>query len=149
MLDHDRALYQLSKHLKLQSGDLKNAVVWGNHSSTLHLSFSKVQKSDGKSLNKDGLKFDEIISTVQKRGSEIIQKRGFSSALSAATAICKVVNKWILGTEEGEIVSMAVFNKKNGYSIPEDICFSVPVTSKDGNWKLVEGLEVIRFFIFS
>ena len=142
-LDHQRALYQISNHLGIRNGDLRNAIIWGNHSPSMHVDFSHVEKVDGSKLEIKLEEVDHLVPKVQKRGGEILQKRGMSSALSAAFAICEHVNKWIIGTAEGEIISMGVFPpEQNTFGIPSDICFSVPVKCSQGDWHLSSNFEV-------
>ena len=84
----------------------------------------------------------EFISTVQQRGAAIISARGASSALSAASSACDHIRDWVCGTKEGEWVSMGVWSDGTAYGAPKDVIFSFPVTCKEGEWKVVEGLEL-------
>lgn len=81
------------------------------------------------------------MAAVQKRGADVLAMRKLSSAMSAAQAIASHVHDWILGTLEGQIVSMAVLSTGNSYGVPDDLVFSFPVKCKDGDWMVVEGLK--------
>ena len=88
---------------------------------------------------------NEFITTVQKRGAAIIAARKFSSAMSAAKAICDHVRDWWCGTDSKSWVSMAVWSNGNSYGIPEGIIYSFPCTCKDGKWEVVNGLDISDF----
>ncbi|GAU25248.1 hypothetical protein TSUD_17610 [Trifolium subterraneum] len=123
-LDHNRALGQISERLKVQVSDVKNVIIWGNHSST--------------QLN------GEFISTVQQRGAAIIKARKLSSALSAASAACDHIRDWVLGTPQGTFVSMGVYSD-GSYNVPAGLIYSFPVTTANGEWKIVQGLSIDEF----
>lgn len=146
-LDHNRAKAQVALATKVSVDKVKNVVIWGNHSSTQYpdISYATVEK-DGqtvpaKDLLNDSKWNEDFISTVQKRGAAIIEARKLSSAGSAALAICDHIRDWVLGTAEGEIVSMAVVSD-GSYGVPEGLVYSFPVTCKDGKYSIVQGLEV-------
>lgn len=129
-LDHNRALGFLSNKCNSPSSDIKNVIIWGNHSSTQYpdLRFAEVR---GKGLvkeltnisNEDNLSF---ISSIQTRGAEIIKARGLSSAFSAAVAAVNHMHDWVFGTPEGEWTSMAI-TSDGSYGIKEGVIFSFPV----------------------
>ncbi len=127
---------------------MKNVIIWGNHSNTQFpdIAHATVHK-DGKhtpakqAINDDKWVKETFIPCIQKRGAAVIAARKLSSAASAAKAIVDQMHDWWFGTKDGEWVSMAVYS--NGeYGAPKDIMFSFPVTTKNGTWKIVEGLTV-------
>jgi malate dehydrogenase len=87
---------------------------------------------------------NEFITTVQQRGAEVIKARKLSSAASAAKAIVDHIHDWVFGTPEGEFVSMAVYSD-GSYGIKEGLIYSFPVTTKDGEYKIVQGLSISEF----
>nr|CDJ95158.1 Lactate malate dehydrogenase domain containing protein [Haemonchus contortus] len=152
-LDHNRATAQLAMKAGVGIGDVKNVIIWGNHSSTQfpdvkHATVTKGgQAVDAYSAVND-MEFlhGPFISTIQKRGAVIIQKRKLSSAMSAAKAACDHIHDWHFGTKPGEWVSMAV-PSDGSYGIPNGLMFSFPVTI-DGatkEWKIVQGLSLDDF----
>uniref|UniRef100_A0A8C8WA08 Malate dehydrogenase 1 n=3 Tax=Felidae TaxID=9681 RepID=A0A8C8WA08_PANLE len=151
-LDHNRAKAQIALKLGVTSDDVKNVIIWGNHSSTQYpdVSHAKV-KLHGKEVGVyDALKDDswlkgEFITTVQQRGAAVIKARKLSSAMSAAKAICDHVRDIWFGTPEGEFVSMGIISDGNPYGIPDDLLYSFPVTIKNKTWKVVEGLTINDF----
>ncbi|KAM8946797.1 malate dehydrogenase, cytoplasmic [Pelodytes ibericus] len=151
-LDHNRALTQIALKLNLSSNDVKNVIIWGNHSSTQYPDASHaVVKIGGKevpaydAVKDDGWLKGDFISTVQQRGAAVIQARKLSSAMSAAKAICDHVRDLWLGTPEGQYVSMGIISDGNPYGVADDLLFSFPVTIKDKTWKIVEGLKISDF----
>uniref|UniRef100_A0A7S4MAZ8 Malate dehydrogenase n=1 Tax=Vannella robusta TaxID=1487602 RepID=A0A7S4MAZ8_9EUKA len=153
-LDHNRARNQIAKKLGVTIPQVQNVVIWGNHSSTQYpdVSYGFVtdypNKGDRTSVadavNDQEWLQGEFIRTVQKRGAAIIDARKLSSAGSAAQAICDHMRNWVLGTSEGEYVSMAV-PSDGSYGVPEGIIYSFPVTCKDGSYTIVPNLEVSEF----
>jgi len=150
-LDHNRAKAQVAKKLGVSVRDVHNVIIWGNHSSTqypdttvgyVHVNGEK--KSIRDAVNDSKYLEGEFISTVQKRGAAIIAARKFSSAMSAANAIVDHIRDWVLGTPEGEYVSMAV-PSDGSYNIPEGVIYSYPVTCKNGKYTIVQGLSVSEF----
>lgn len=139
-LDMNRSLNQISKKLNVSSNDIKNVIIWGNHSSTQFPDLQKcILKKNNKNINVNSLLNsnwvqNEFLNTIQKRGSEIIKMRNLSSAASAANAICDHVRNWMQGTENGEIISMVVFSDKNPYGVENGLFFSFPVFCKNGEW---------------
>ncbi|XP_053315296.1 malate dehydrogenase, cytoplasmic [Spea bombifrons] len=151
-LDHNRALAQIALRLGVSSGDVKNVIIWGNHSSTQYpdASHASVNIEGKESSALDAVKDDswikgDFISTVQQRGAAVIKARKLSSAMSAAKAICDHVRDIWFGTPEGQFVSMGVISDGNPYGVPEGLLYSFPVTIKDKTWKIVEGLKIDAF----
>lgn len=148
-LDHYRAQHQIAAKAGSSVGDVKNLIIWGNHSKTQFpdASFGTV---DGKpilgtaGIDAEWLKGD-FVPTVQTRGAAVIKARGFSSAMSAANAIVGHVNAWWVGTPEGEWTSMGVISDGSKYGIPEGICYSFPCKCKGAEWEIVDGLEISDF----
>ncbi|MGI4815215.1 MAG: malate dehydrogenase [Janthinobacterium lividum] len=145
-LDHNRALSQLSAKSGKPVAGIEKLVVWGNHSPTMYPDF-RVATADGQDLTKlindDVWNRETFIPTVGKRGGAIIEARGLSSAASAANAAIDHVRDWVLGSQ-GKWVTMGV-PSTGAYGIPEDIIYGVPVTTENGEYKLVEGLQIDAF----
>lgn len=145
-LDHNRALSQLAQKLNVHSRDIRKLTVWGNHSATQYPDVNHAELA-GKPL-RDQLDqawvADELIPTVQKRGAAIIQARGASSAASAASAAIDHMRDWVLGTPEGDWVSMAV-PSDGSYGIAEGLIYSFPVTCREGRYEIVQGLAIDEF----
>uniref|UniRef100_F1L7C0 Malate dehydrogenase n=3 Tax=Ascaris TaxID=6251 RepID=F1L7C0_ASCSU len=150
-LDHNRAIAQIAMKSGVGIGDVKDVIIWGNHSSTQFpdAKHAKVNK-DGKTVdaytavNDDAWLQGEFISVVQKRGAVIIEKRKLSSAMSAAKAACDHIHDWHHGTKPGEWVSMGV-PSDGSYGVPEGLIFSFPCTVENGEWKIVQGLSIDEF----
>ncbi|KAL3537015.1 hypothetical protein ACH5RR_000381 [Cinchona calisaya] len=150
-LDHNRALGQISERLKVHVGDVKNVIIWGNHSSTQYPDVNHATVNTGKEwkpvreLVSDGQWLNtEFITTVQQRGAAIIKARKLSSALSAASAACDHMHDWILGTPKGTWVSMGVCSD-GSYGIQPGLIYSFPVTCEKGEWSMVQGLQIDEF----
>ncbi|MBT8524728.1 malate dehydrogenase [Polynucleobacter paneuropaeus] len=145
-LDHNRALSQLAVKMGKPVGDIEKLVVWGNHSPTMYPDhrFATVGGESVKTLINDPVWNKEVhIPTVGKRGAAIIEARGLSSAASAANAAIDHMHDWVLGTN-GKWVTMGV--PSNGeYGIPKDVIYGFPVTCENGEYKIVEGLEIDEF----
>jgi malate dehydrogenase len=146
-LDHNRAVAQLAKKAGCEVTDITNLAVWGNHSTTMYpdLFNAKIEGRNAAEVvdDQDWLEND-FIPTVAKRGAAIIDARGASSAASAANAAIDHVHDWVQGTESGDWVSMAV-PSDGSYDVEEGLISSFPCTTKDGEWKIVEGLELNDF----
>ncbi|RJQ69930.1 malate dehydrogenase [Pseudonocardiaceae bacterium YIM PH 21723] len=145
-LDHNRALSQLAGKLGVTVNDIKKLTIWGNHSATQYpdLFHAEVNgKIAAEQVEHEWLK-DTFIPTVAKRGAAIIEARGASSAASAANAAIDHVHTWVNGTPEGDWTSAAI-PSDGSYGVPEGIISSFPVTSKDGKWEIVQGLEIDDF----
>jgi len=145
-LDHNRAVYQVAHKAGVPISEVKNTCIWGNHSNTQFpdISHATVSGKPALELFESSWVQDEFIPIVQKRGATVIEKRGASSAFSAAKAIVDHMHDWVHGTPEGQFVSMAV-PSDGSYGIPEGIVYSFPVSIKDGKATIVQGLEVNEF----
>ncbi|RSM46328.1 malate dehydrogenase [Amycolatopsis balhimycina DSM 5908] len=143
-LDHNRALAQLSKKLGVPVTELKKLAIWGNHSATQYPSVQHAEVS-GKSVDVDQAWLEnDFIPTVAKRGAAIIEARGLSSAASAASAAIDHVFTWVNGTPAGDWTSAAVASD-GSYGVPEGLISSFPVTAENGQYKIVQGLEIDDF----
>jgi malate dehydrogenase len=143
-LDHNRAIAQLAKRLDVPVSDITNMTVWGNHSTTQvpDLGNCKVRgESAWEAVGDEGWILDEFIPTVAKRGAAIIDARGASSAASAANAAIDHVRDWVLGTPEGDWVSMAV-PSDGSYDVPEGLISGLPCTCSGGSYEIVQGLQM-------
>lgn len=145
-LDHNRAKSQLAEKTGSHANDIEQMVVWGNHSATQYpdISYATVKGEAAKGMVDEAWNVDNFIPVVQKRGAAIIDARGASSAASAASAAVDHMRNWALGSE-GKWVSMGVYSAGNPYGIDEDIIYAFPITTENGEWKIVEGLEVSDF----
>jgi malate dehydrogenase len=145
-LDHNRALSQVAAKTGTQVADIEKLTVWGNHSPTMYADyrFATVNGKNVKDLINDQVwNADTFLPTVGKRGAAIIEARGLSSAASAANAAIDHMRDWALGSN-GKWVTMGV--PSNGdYGIPKDVMFGFPVTTKDGKYEIVKGLEIDAF----
>ncbi|ADW18893.1 malate dehydrogenase (NAD) [Desulfobulbus propionicus DSM 2032] len=142
-LDHNRAMSQIAEKTGTHSTKVEKVVVWGNHSSTQYpdISYATADGKAVKSLVTDEWNKNEFIPTVQQRGAAIIKARGASSAASAASAAVDHMRNWALGSN-GQWVSMGVYSKGNPYGVDQDLIFAFPITCENGEWKIVEGLEI-------
>jgi malate dehydrogenase len=146
-LDHNRAVAQLAQKVGASVDDVSHMVVWGNHSPTMYpdLFNAKVRGERAwDAVGDESWVADEYIPRVGKRGAEIIEARGASSAASAANAAIDHVHDWVLGTPGEEWVSMAV-RSGGEYGVEEGIISSFPVRTANGEWEIVEGLDVPEF----
>jgi malate dehydrogenase len=146
-LDHNRAVAQLAQKTGASVADVSHMVVWGNHSPTMYPDLFNAQVRGERAwdvVGDESWVADEYIPRVGKRGAEIIEARGASSAASAANAAIDHVHDWVLGTPGDEWVSMAV-RSGGQYGVEEGIISSFPVRTKNGEWEIVEGLEVPEF----
>ena len=145
-LDHNRAKAQLAAKTSSTVDDIQKLMIWGNHSTTQYpdLNHATVGGKAALSLVDQAWYADEYIPRVAKRGAEIIEARGASSAASAANAALEHMRDWVLGTPAGDWTSMAV-PSDGSYGIEEGLMYSYPVTCSDGNYAIVEGLEINDF----
>jgi malate dehydrogenase len=145
-LDHNRALTQLAEKTGTHTTDVRRLAIWGNHSSTQYpdLSHATVGGKAARSLVDQKWIEETFIPVVQQRGAAIIKARGASSAASAAAAAIDHVHTWVKGTAEGDWVSMAV-PSDGSYGIPAGVVYSYPVTTRDGEYAIVQGLSVDEF----
>lgn len=146
MLDHNRAISQLADKCGVRAKDIKNMIIWGNHSSTQYpdIHHAKVKGQSALSLVDNNWFVDDFIPTVQQRGAAIIKARGQSSAASAANAAIDQMKAWVKGTKEGDWVSMAV-PSDGSYGIQEGLVYSYPVTVVNSQIHIVKGLELSEF----
>jgi malate dehydrogenase len=145
-LDHNRAISQLATKTGTASTEITNMTIWGNHSATQYPDISDVKigdKSGAESVDESWYK-ETFIPTVQKRGAAIIEARGASSAASAASAAIDHIHDWVMGTPAGDWVSMAV-PSDGSYGIEPGVIYSYPCTCKDGNYAIVQGLDIDGF----
>jgi len=146
-LDHNRAIAQIANKTGSEIREVTNMTVWGNHSATqypdvLHAKVRGTSAADAVG-DRDWVEND-FIPTVQKRGAAIIEARGASSAASAANAAVDHVHDWILGTPQGDWVSMAI-PSDGSYGIEEGVFCGYPCTCSNGQYKIVTGLEIDEF----
>ena len=141
-LDHNRALSQLSSKTNVPVTKIKKMVVWGNHSLTQYpdISHCNVDGKSATSLVDEFWYRNEFIPKVQKRGAEIINARGASSAASAASAAIDHMRDWVLSASGDNWVSMGIVSKGD-YGITEGLMFSFPITCKNGRYEIVQGLD--------
>ena len=145
-LDHNRALSQLAEKTGSHTTDVAKMTIWGNHSSTQYpdISHATVKGKAAKGLVDDTWYKDTFIPVVQQRGAAIIKARGASSAASAASAAIDHMRTWALGTQGDNWVSMAV-PADGSYGIAPGIIYSYPCRCKNGDYEIVQGLEVDAF----
>ncbi|MCR1784365.1 malate dehydrogenase [Nocardioides carbamazepini] len=146
-LDHNRAMSQLAAKTGAAVTDIKKITIWGNHSATQYPDIFHAEiagKNAAEVVNDQAWIADTFIPTVAKRGAAIIDARGASSAASAASATCDAARDWLNGTPAGDWVSMAVVSD-GSYGVPEGLVSSFPVTTANGDWSIVQGLEIDDF----
>ena len=143
-LDHNRAIAQLAAKTDSTVKDVTRMTIWGNHSATQYpdLFHAEVNGKNAAELIGDQQWIDgTFLPTVQQRGAAIIEARGLSSAASAANAAIAHVHTWVHGTAEGDWVSMAI-PSDGSYGVPEGLMSSFPVTTSDGEYSIVQGLDI-------
>ena len=146
-LDHNRAKSQVAAKLGKPVASVRKMTVWGNHSATQYPDLSQAEvagHSAAKLINDRAWVENNFIPTVQKRGAAIIEARGLSSAASAANAAMDHMRDWIYGTPAGDWVSMGI-PSDGSYGIPEGVIYGYPVTCKNGEYEIVQGIEVSDF----
>ncbi|MGH8566550.1 MAG: malate dehydrogenase [Gammaproteobacteria bacterium] len=145
-LDHNRALAQLAAKAGAPVGDIRRVIIWGNHSTTQYpdIHHATVRGEAATKLVDDKWMVDAFIPRVAKRGAEIIDARGASSAASAANAAIEHMRDWVLGTPEGDWTSMAVASD-GSYGIAPGLVYSFPVTTKNGEYAIVPDLPINAF----
>ena len=145
-LDHNRAMTQIAQKTGKTVNDVTHMTIWGNHSATQYpdLFNTKVDGTTATDLVDLDWYENDFIPTVQQRGAAIIKARGASSAASAANAAIDHMNSWALGTEGDDWVSMGVYSD-GSYGIAEGLIYSFPCRCKDGDWSIVQGVEVGEF----
>lgn len=142
-LDHNRAIARLATHVGVGPAAVERMTIWGNHSATQvpDLAHARVDGRAASDLVDAAWIADDFIPTVAQRGAAIIAARGASSAASAASATIDHARTWATRTAEGDWTSMAVVSD-GSYGVPEGLVSSFPVTVEDGEWTIVDGLEV-------
>jgi len=146
-LDHNRAIAQLAAKLGVPVTEITNVTIWGNHSTTQYpdLVHAKVSgQSAWDAVDDEAWIKDEFIPRVQKRGAEVIETRGASSAASAANAAIDHMHDWVLGTPDDDWVSMSV-PSDGSYGVEEGLISGFPCTCSGGEWKIVDGLDIDDF----
>jgi malate dehydrogenase len=146
-LDHNRAITQLAKKTGAEVSEITNMTIWGNHSTTQYpdLFHAKVRgEIAAEVVNDQAWIKDEFIPTVAKRGATVIDVRGASSAGSAANAAVDHTRDWVLGTPEGDWVSMSV-PSDGSYGVAEGLISGFPCTCTNGEWTIVDGLDINDF----
>lgn len=146
-LDHNRAVAQLAAKTGTTVNDIQKMTIWGNHSATQYpdIFHAEVDGTNAAELVSDQEWLEnDFIPTVQKRGAAIIEARGASSAASAASATIDAARDWLQGTSRGDWTSMAVLSD-GSYGVPQGLVSSFPVTTSNGNWQIVPGLDIDDF----
>ncbi|MBS9778331.1 MAG: malate dehydrogenase [Gammaproteobacteria bacterium] len=145
-LDHNRAMWQLAEKTHTHINDVKNVVIWGNHSATQYPDISNCTIAGSAATDQVDSSWYEntFIPDVQQRGAAVIKQRGASSAASAGSAAIDHMRSWALGTPEGEWVSMAV-PADGSYGIEPGVIYSYPCVCKNGDYEIVQGLEISDF----
>jgi malate dehydrogenase len=145
-LDHNRALSQVAAKTGKPVATIEKLCVWGNHSPTMYADY-RFATIEGKSvktmINDEAWNKDVFLPTVGKRGGAIIEARGLSSAASAANAAIDHVRDWVLGTN-GKWTTMGI-PSDGSYGIPKDVMFGFPVTTQNGEYTIVQGLDIDAF----
>jgi malate dehydrogenase len=145
-LDHNRAMSQIANKTGSTINDVTHMTIWGNHSATQYPDLHEAKVSGRSAIelvDQDWYETD-FIPTVQQRGAAIISARGASSAASAANAAIAHMRTWALGTTDGDWVSMGVYSD-GSYGIAEGLIYSFPCVCKDGDWEIVQGLDINEF----
>lgn len=145
-LDHNRAIAQIANQTGTHVTDVAKMTIWGNHSATQYpqISQTSVKGKAASDLVEESWYKETFIPDVQQRGAAIIKARGASSAASAANAAIEHMRDWALGSPENDWVSMGIYSD-GSYGIEEGLIYSFPVTCKDGDFQIVQGLEIDTF----
>ncbi len=145
-LDHNRAMTQIAQKTGTSVNDVTQMTIWGNHSATQYpdLFNAQVKGQAAIELIDQDWYENDFIPTVQQRGAAIIKARGASSAASAANAAIDHMRSWALGTEVDDWVSMGVYSD-GSYGIAEGLIYSFPCRCANGDWTIVQGVEVGEF----
>ncbi|MGB1159216.1 MAG: malate dehydrogenase [Porticoccaceae bacterium] len=145
-LDHNRAMSQIAEKTGTTINDVTHMTIWGNHSATQYpdVHYTKINGKSAIEMIDQAWYENDFIPTVQQRGAAIIKARGASSAASAANAAIAHMRSWALGTAEGDWVSMGVYSD-GSYGITEGLIYSFPCTCTNGDWQIVQGLEINDF----
>lgn len=142
-LDHDRAVWQLAEKTGSTVGDIAKVVVWGNHSPTMYpcLCYATVKGKPALDIVGQDWYNNKFIPRVQKRGAEIIEARGLSSAASAGNAALSHMRSWFLGHTH-DWISFGIWSNGNPYNVPDGLFYSFPVTVQNKEWTIVPGLDI-------
>ncbi len=146
-LDHNRAISQLAAKTGAAVTEIKKMTIWGNHSATQYPDVFHAEiggRNAAEVVGDQDWVENTFIPTVAKRGAAIIEARGSSSAASAASATIDAAHDWLYGSAQDDWVSMAVASD-GSYGVPEGLVSSFPVTTKDGGWEIVQGLDIDDF----
>jgi len=146
-LDHNRAIAQLASKTGMPVSEIERMIIWGNHSATQYPDISHATiggKPAAEVIDDQAWVEDQFISRVQQRGAEVIEARGSSSAASAANAAIDHMHDWVLGSAEGDYVSMGI-PSDGSYGVDEGVISSFPVVCSGGSYEIVQGLEVDDF----
>ena len=146
-LDHNRAIAQLASKTGRPVPEIERMIIWGNHSATQYPDITQATiggKPAAEVVDDQAWVEGEFISRVQQRGAEVIEARGSSSAASAANAAIDHMHDWVLGSAEGDYVSMGI-PSDGSYGVDEGIISSFPVVCSGGDYEIVQGLEVDDF----
>jgi malate dehydrogenase len=146
-LDHNRAISQVAAKTGSPVTDITHMTIWGNHSATQYPDLFHAQvggRNAAEVVDDQDWIENTFIPTVAKRGAAIIEARGSSSAASAASATIDAARDWLHGSADGDWVSMAVVSD-GSYDVPEGLVSSFPVTTREGSWEIVQGLEIDAF----
>ena len=146
-LDHNRAKSQIAAKLGKPVSAVTKMTVWGNHSATQYPDLNRAEVEGAGvwgQINDQAWLETNFIPTVQQRGAAIIKARGLSSAASAANAAIEHIRDWVLGTPEGDWVTMGI-PSDGSYGIPAGVIYGYPVTCKDGKYTIVQGIEISEF----
>ncbi|MDO5076136.1 malate dehydrogenase [Corynebacterium sp.] len=143
-LDHNRSLSQLATKLGRDSAAFEKVVVWGNHSATQFpdITWATVDGEKVSDLVDQDWYINEFIPRVAKRGAEIIEVRGSSSAASAASSAIDHMRDWVQGTEKW---ASAAIPSEGAYGIDAGLVVGLPTVARNGRWEVVEGLELSDF----
>jgi malate dehydrogenase len=148
-LDHNRGVYQLAERTGAKIAEIKQFIIWGNHSTTQVPDFTHATVAGVAApakVNDVAWTQGTFMPTVAKRGAAVIAARGASSAASAANAVVDHMRTWVLGTADGDWTSMAV-SSDGSYGIEKGLVYSDPVTCKNGEWTIVTGLATDAFIV--
>ena len=145
-LDHNRSMTQIAQKTDKSINDVKRMTIWGNHSATQYpdLHHSLIDGVAAMDLVDQAWYENDFIPVVQQRGAAIIKARGASSAASAANAAIAHMRSWALGSDVADWVSMGVYSD-GSYGITAGLIYSFPCVCKDGDWQIVQGLEINDF----
>ena len=146
-LDHNRAVAQLAQKAGRPVSSVKKMTIWGNHSTTQYpdIFHAEVDGQNAAALINDQAWLENsFIATVAKRGAAVIEARGLSSAASAANAAISHMRDWVLGTAEGDWVSMAL-PSDGSYGVSEGLVSSFPCVARGGRYEIVQGLAINAF----